>query len=75
METNLGIVITLLLLASAGITFVYLLKNAPLMPHAKIEKTEDEDFMYNFLIIMSTVALIGFICATILLHGYFIYVL
>lgn len=74
METNTAIAITLLLLASAGITFVYLLKNAPILPCSKVHKTEEEQFMYNFLIGMATIAVIGIICTTIILHEYFIYV-
>ena len=74
METNIAIVITLLLLASAGVTFLYLLKNNPILPQVKIHKTEEEQFMYNFLLGMATIALIGIICATIIMNEYFKYI-
>lgn len=74
METNHIIVITVLLLASAGVTFAYLLKNSAIYPKQKSSMQEDEEFMYNFLVIMGIVSVIGLVCATIILNGYFKYV-
>jgi len=74
METNHIIVITVLLLASAGVTFAYLLKNSAIYPKKKSSMQEDEEFMYNFLVIMGIASVIGLVCATIILNGYFKYV-
>jgi hypothetical protein len=74
METNHIIAITVLLLASAGVTFAYLLKNSAIYPKQKSSMQEDEEFMYNFLVIMGIASVIGLVCATIILNGYFTYV-
>ncbi len=74
METNHIIAITVLLLASAAVTFIYLLKNSAIYPKQKSPMEEDETIMYNFLVIMGIASVIGLVCATIILNGYFTYV-
>ena len=74
METNHIVAITILLLASAGVTFIYLLKNSAVYPKQKSPMEEDETIMYNFLIIMGIAFVIGTVCTTIILNGYFTYV-
>lgn len=74
METSQIIVITVLLLASACVTFAYLLKNSAISPIRKSEMEEDEAILHNFLVIMGISLVIGLVCATIILNGYFTYV-